>query len=129
MEAKDLIIDSYVYFNCLDGNKLIVKVTGYKDGIVYGISKNSSHSVNINKVEPILLTPKIMEKMGFNYIPEDGTYGIFRIELSYGYYLYIYYDEDNSKFVLLLDEEWEIKYLHQLQYLIRILGYEKEPTF
>jgi hypothetical protein len=65
MEIKDLIIDSYVYFNCFDNSKIIVKVTGYKDGIVYGISEQGSHWASLDKTEPIPFTPEILEKNEF----------------------------------------------------------------
>ena len=65
MKANELTDGIYVYFNCFDGSKIIVKVTGFKDGVVYGVSKTSSHWCTIEKVEPIPLTPEILEKNGF----------------------------------------------------------------
>lgn len=47
------MIGAFAYFNCFDGSKIVVRVTGFKDGIVYGDSKKGSHWCNIEKVEPI----------------------------------------------------------------------------
>lgn len=65
MKANELTDGIYVYFNCFDGSKIIVKVTGFKDGVVYGVSKTGSHWCTIEKVEPIPITPEILEKNGF----------------------------------------------------------------
>jgi|GEM_PF-3875313 hypothetical protein len=57
MKENELMTGAFVYFNCFDGSKIVVRVTGFKDGIVYGDSKNGSHWCNIDKVEPIQLDP------------------------------------------------------------------------
>ena len=83
MEAKELMTGIFVYFCCFDGNKIIVRVTGFKDGIVYGDSKNSSHWCRIEKVEPIPITPEILEKNEF--VANKHVYP------------YPYYEYDNNK--------------------------------
>lgn len=65
MKANELMTGFLVYFCCFDGSKIAVRVTGFKNGIVYGDSKKGSHWCNIEKVEPILLTPEILARMGF----------------------------------------------------------------
>ena len=65
MKVNELIVHCFVYFNCFDGSKIIVHVTGFKDGIAYGDSETGSHWCNIEKVEPIPITPEILEKNGF----------------------------------------------------------------
>ena len=80
MEAKDLMIGVFVYFNCFDGTCVTVKVTGFKDNIVYGVSENGSHWCSIEKVKPIPITPEILEKNGF--ITNKHVY-------PYPYYEYI----------------------------------------
>ena len=57
MKENELMTGAFVYFNCFDGSKIVVRVTGFKDGIVYGDSKKGSHWCNIEKVEPIPLDP------------------------------------------------------------------------
>lgn len=87
MKANELMTGAFVYFNCFDGNKIIVRVTGFNDGIVYGDSETGSHWCNIGKVEPIPTTPKILEKNGF--VANKHVY-------PYPYYEYIV-EEDEVK--------------------------------
>lgn len=71
MKANGLFMGMKVVFNCFDGTIIIVSVTEYKDGIVYGISENgSSHWANISDVETIPLTPKILQKNEFELKPD-----------------------------------------------------------
>lgn len=42
-ELIDNFFNNFAYFNCFDGSKIIVRVTGFSDGIVYGDSENGSH--------------------------------------------------------------------------------------
>ena len=70
MKANELMVGAFVYFNCFDGSKIIVRVTGFKDGIVYGNSENGSHWCDIEKVDPIPLTPEILEKIGYQGVRE-----------------------------------------------------------
>ena len=77
MKANELMAGAFVYFNCFDGSKIVVRVTGFKDGIVYGDSRKGSHWCNIEKTEPIPLTPEILARMGFTIeeVPKyDDTY-------------------------------------------------------
>ena len=76
MKANELTDGIYVYFNCFDGSKIIVKVTGFKDNIVYGVSEYGTHWCPISKTEPIPLNTEILEKNGFEYKgKESGLYG------------------------------------------------------
>lgn len=65
MKANELMAGVFVYFCCFDGSKIVVRVTDFKDGIVYGNSETGSHWCNIEKVEPIHTTAEILEKNGF----------------------------------------------------------------
>lgn len=78
MKPTDLSIADCVYFNCFDGSKIIVKITAINNnGLVYGVSKYGSHWCNIDKVEPIPVTPEMLTKNGFKltrkYILKIGT--------------------------------------------------------
>lgn len=110
-------IGTCVYFNCFDGNEIIVRVTGFKDGIVYGDSENGSHWCNIEKVKPIPLTAEILEKnlatepqiawcVGWNK-KDDIHVEIKREDLNAAFYGVIYF-------------------VHQLQHSLRLCGIEKE---
>ena len=64
MEANEFG-NFFVNFNCFDGSKVIVRVNGFKDGIVYGNSEKGWHWCTIKNVEPIPITQEILENNGF----------------------------------------------------------------
>lgn len=118
MKANELIGDIYVYFNCFDGSKITVKVTGFNDNIVYGVSEYGTHWCQISKIEPIPLTPEILEKNGF-VVESRENHG------------------NNLQYCILTDGLWiDISgdnffegtqdYVHQLQHTLRLCGIEKE---
>jgi len=118
MKVNELMIEVLVYFNCFDGSKIIVRVTGFKDRIVYGDSEKGSHWCNIGKVEPIPLTPEILEKNGFS---EDYRYEDLSYAQSCGDVIGIHINGKNG----LMDEMY-FKYVHELQHAMRLCGVEKE---
>lgn len=136
MKANELITGLFVYFCCFDGSKISVRVTGFKDGIVYGDSKTDSHWCNIEDVEPILLTPEILEKNGFiankhvypypyyEYINEEN-----KLKVGFAFPQgnrtsykepWIYIDSKNVFVVL------PCVFVHQLQQILRFCRIEKE---
>lgn len=66
---EDLMYGIFVYFNCVGGAKIIVKVTGFENNIVSGISEEGSHWCNIKDVEPTPLNEETLEKIGFSKKP------------------------------------------------------------
>lgn len=132
MEAKDLMIGIFAYFNCFDGTRITVKVTGFNDNFVYGVSENGSHWCTIEKVEPIPLTPDILEKNGWVYNNEDEKFfpqtwvgGGLMLQGAddCGYRIVVtsdYDDEDtnNTPFIIL--------YVHELQQALRLRRIKKE---
>jgi hypothetical protein len=116
---------------CFDGTRIIVKVTGFKDNIVYGVSENGSHWCNIEKVMPVPLTPNILEKNGFEDIGDD-TYQL--EEKPYWFWVDFYkhqygcefdtstyeYEDSESRMKL-----YGIPYVHELQHAMRLCGIEK----
>lgn len=137
MEVKDLIIGSYIYFNCFDGNKITVQITGYHDGIVYGISKQGSHWANLDKTEPITLTPEILKKNEFVankhvYPYPYYEYEVKEIKVKVGFAFpqgnktsykepWVYID---SEYIFV--EHLPCMFVHQLQYALRLCGIEKK---
>jgi len=118
MKANEFIDGIYVYFNCFDGSKITVKVTGFKDDIVYGVSKHGTHWCQISKIEPIPLTPDILEKNGF-VVESRHCLG------------------NPLQYCVLVDGLWiditgenyfegKLEYAHQLQHALRLCGIEKE---
>jgi hypothetical protein len=135
MKANEIILGTYVYFNCFDGSKIVVRVTGFNDGIVYGDSKNGSHWCNIKNVEPIPLTPEILEKNEFKpYIPEnhlETVYACQDVSKAVANELYALWSYQDGSFYLLLRVggkdmvRMDVHYIHQIQHALRLCGIEK----
>lgn len=145
MKANELMIEAFVYFNCFDGSKIVVHVTGLKDGIVYGNSKEGSHWCNIEKVEPIPLTPEVLARIGFTIekVPEyDDTYtedeytatikcvDSMNCEVKIKYKTYwkelraFKYDPHNRLgFTNIITH---VEYVHELQYIFKVLKVYKD---
>ena len=145
MTANELMIGAFVYFNCFDGSKIVVRVTGFKDGIVYGESKKGSHWCNIEKVEPIPLTPDVLARMGFTIeeVPKyDDTYtedeytatikcvNIRKCEVEIEYNTYwkklraFNYDPHNR--LGFTNIETQVEYVNELQHALRLSEFDKE---
>lgn len=137
MKANELMIGAFVYFNCFDGSQIIVRVTGFKDGLVYGNSENGSHWCTIEKVEPISITSEILEKNAFvantnvypypyyEYINEEE-----KVKVGFAFPQgnrtsykdpWIYIDSEN-----IFIEHLPCSFIHQLQQILRFCGIEKE---
>lgn len=135
MKEKELLYGIYVYFNCFDGSKIIAKVTGFNDGIVYGVSEYGTHWCQISKIEPIPLTPEIIEKNGFRKsISPPGIHAkCYEIENKDEKYCLTIANYNKYKRLLLdIDSEdsecFNIKcdYVHQLQHALKLCGIVKE---
>lgn len=142
MKANELMIGVFVYFNCFDGSKVVVRVTGFNDGIVYGDSKNGSHWCNINKVEPIPLTQEILEKNGFkkdaftnlslDYYYGDDEYSIcVNLNSTCDKSKSVWVEKRSSRFRVSIEEsrhslDKKPLYVHELQHALRLCGIEKD---
>lgn len=137
MNANELLYGIYVYFICFDCSKIIVKVTGFNDGIVYGVSEHGTHWCNISKVEPIPITPEVLEKIGF--VANNHVY-------PYPYYEYVNREDDvkvgfafpqgnrtsyKEPFIYIdsvngFAEHIPCMFVHQLQNALRLCKIDKE---
>ena len=145
MKTNELMTGVFVYFNCFDGSKIVVRVTGFKDGIVYGDSKKGSHWCNIEKVEPILLTPEILARMGFTIeeVPKyDDTYtedeytatikcvDIRKCNVEIEYKTYrneiTVFSHDYHNILQYRSIETQVEYVHELQHILRVTKVDKE---
>ena len=145
MKANELMIGAFMYFNYFDGSKIVVRVTGFKDGIVYGESKKSSHWCNIEKVEPIPLTPEVLARMGctIEKVPKyDDTYTEdeytatikcvdnkkCEVKIEYNTYwknlMAFNYDPHNR--LGFISIETQVEYVHELQYIFTMLKVYKD---
>jgi len=145
MTANELMIGAFAYFNCFDGSKIVVRVTGFKDGIVYGDSKKGSHWCNIEKVEPIPLTPEVLARMGFTieevpkyddtYTEDEYTATIkcvdsrkCEVEIEYKTYwkelsAFNYDPHNRLGFTNIITH---VEYVHELQYILKVLKVYKD---
>ena len=125
MKVKFLQIGDYVNYR-----GQIIKVTSLYDkggSNEVGWSDKESVWVNADNVEPIPLTPEILEKNGFVLKEEEkGMYGVV---------VATYYTRDDVPFEVFCDGEpfaiWfkdpvNIKDVHQLQHAMRLCGINKE---
>ena len=116
MKANELMIGDWV----LDGNHIAQVVLLTCDGII-GTTFNESS--NIEVVEPILLTPEILEKNGFKLDKEDGWWWLTpKIGITFWEEGDIELEFENKHSSV----DIHIKYLHQLQHALRLCGIEKE---
>ena len=86
-----------------------------------------------DEIEPIPLTPEILEKNGFTEI--KGTNTTFKIDI-YGYLIKVTFPKENEETnkrnpFLVIDSRpsyysSECLYVHELQHVLRLLGIEKE---
>lgn len=134
MKATDLMVDIFVYFNCFDGTRIAVRVTGFNGNVVYGASENGSHWCTIEKVEPIPLTTEILEKNGFiKSTPPSGIHArCYELNNKKDRYNLTIADYNKYKRLLLdVDSEdsecFNIKcdYVHELQHALHLCGIEK----
>ena len=137
MKANELMAGVFVYFCCFDGSKIVVRVTDFKDGIVYGDSETGSHWCNIEKVEPIHTTAEILEKNGFVANKHVYPYPYYEYEvkedkLKIGFAFpqgnmtsykepWIYIDSE-----CVFAEHLPCIFVHQLQYALRLCRVKKE---
>ena len=123
MKANELMIGDWVEVPFLEGKPKIVKVEEILsdeinpewDGMEnYG-------GIKIKYVNPIPLTPEILENNGFVYESKDQLFkDIYpRISMLYAQYRLV----ENG--YINYGEMPEIKYVHQLQHALRLCGIEK----
>lgn len=136
-ELIDNFYNNFAYFNGFDESKIIVRVTGFNDGIAYGNSENGSHWCNIEKVEPIPISQEIIEKNDF--IPNNHLFPYLyyeyenkdeNLKIGFGFPQgdktaykdpFIYIDSEN-----VFIEHLPCKYVHELQQILKLCQIEKE---
>ena len=127
MKAEELMIDDWVYNHESDQYQR-VWLLDYDNVILI----NGDYSYDYDDIEPIPLTPEILEKNGWTYNNEDEKFspqtwvggGLMLQDADDGGYRIVvtsdYDNEDtnNTPFVIL--------YVHELQHALRLCGIEKE---
>ena len=128
MKVEELMIGDWIF----DGDN-VAQITGITcDGI---IETTVTETSNIEVIEPIPLTPEILEKNGFENIRDNEVFLLKK--LSVNVYLGIYLDKDSINIYLQNNdtESWPgyeyydlfiIKYVHELQHALRLYNIDKE---
>ena len=141
MKATELMIGDWVdFYHFYEPEKKIVtrhRVTDIYgsclDGLV-GIS-NHQNPVHADHIEPVKITPEILEKNGFEVQDQGGGrrdvwigFGVDcegDIEVEFKYNVPVYLKIDGG-FKGEYYTSANIKYIHQLQHALRLCGIEKE---
>ena len=124
MNANELMIGDWVHYRGTNIRVTSLYDKGGSNEIGWG--DKESTWVNGRTVEPIPLTSEILERNGFRYhAPERGMYGV----TSASYYdcegsPHIFCDGD--PFAVWFESGVDIRYVHQLQHVLRLCGVEKE---
>ena len=124
MKANELMIGDWVWYNNQPHQIRQLGIFGEnRDGDDYpAVCVGKPNGVGLilerNEIEPILLTPEILEKNGFskNYHEDDLSYA-----QSCGDVIGIHIYGTNG-----LMEEMYFEYVHELQHALRLCGIEKE---
>lgn len=131
MKAKELMLGDWVYNTY---HKKNIKITPY-DFFTHGHLNGHQYIMGLGTpclgrdLEPIPLTPEILEKNGFKYNDEEvyddciWSDGNIMLRLEYGFRIVVTNDFDDEStnrtpFVL--------RYVHQLQHALRLCGIDKE---
>lgn len=137
MKATELMIEDWVLY---DGEPYQIRQLGIyevnRDGEDYpavcvGKPKGIGLIIERNEIEPIPLTPEILEKNGFvkqDYdgwlIHEDNGRGLIEYRTDYfdGFLIINYIKKPFSKISV------KLKHVHELQHALRLCGINKEIT-
>jgi len=126
MKAKELMIDDWVYNNKSNQYQRVWKLD-YDNVILDGY-----YSYSYNDIEPIPLTPKILEKNGWTYNDEDEKFApqtwvggglMLQSTNDCGYCIVVTYDWDDE---YTNSTPFNILYVHELQHALRLCGIKKE---
>lgn len=133
MKANELMIGDWVYrmdFKIPVPSKIIgMEVINY-DKMEYVVDVFNKNGYNVqlylNEVQPIPLTPEILEKNGF-----EEYDGLYRLDIAEGVFVNADF-KSKEPFVSIHNTCYRAipicKYVHQLQHALRLCGIEKEIT-
>lgn len=129
MEANELMIGDWVMVNAVDHpNPMQVDGMYKKNGAYYAVL-SSDLSADVDVLSPIPLTKEILEKNTkvepIENSPVDYTDYVFDEDSSIVYekgepFMFFYEGGKRNHIYM------EVKYVHELQHLLRLVGYKKE---
>ena len=137
MKATDVMVGNWVcLLSIMSDDKYPVQVLEIQDDCIKYYIGGKKMMVRFKYIEPIPLTPEILEKNGFkSYIPEghlETVYACQDISKAVADELYALWPYQDGSFYLLLRVDgkdmvrMDVHYIHQLQHALRLCGIEKE---
>lgn len=129
MKASELMIGDWVLtLESTHKEKVYAQIWAIEEGQTSILVKkdNCNWFVDIEWIEPIPLTPEILEKNGFSKSRLMGEQRHFTYYLAPSVSLLAIYDADFS--LKIGDCARYIKYVHKLQHALSLCGIEKEIT-
>ena len=123
MKANELMIGDWVYLpSIMSDDKYPVQVLEIQDDCIKYYVGGKKMMVNFKYIEPIPLTPEILEKNDFVQNTKDSIFEHIGCSIIYGKY----YRRTEGNALDTGDCLYPIKYVHQLQHALRLCGIEKE---
>ena len=136
MKANELMPGDWIRVSRLNKNGKVYRID-YANGKGNGFVAAIGGDFHEDDIEPILLTPEILEKNGYerslmwhNY---ERTYGEYIVNVQLGYANKIDYVKirEGGKDDIVPSEKTllylpHISYIHELQHALRLVGIEKE---
>lgn len=122
MERNSLMIGDWVRLTLTKKPTTVTAINGNS------IGTKAVHPLRYDEIEPIPLTEEILEASGFKY--HGGEIGMWGATVSPYYECtgspQIFCDGD--PFAVWFEHECNIRYVHELQHVLRLCGIEKELT-
>lgn len=104
----------------------VASITKKKIGYHLRPDEPRMHYVRLCEVNPIPITPEILEKNGFEL--HEGETGLYGVTTAPYYALdgapYIFCD--GNPYAAWFEDQVDIKYVHQLQHILRLCGIKNE---
>lgn len=120
MEAKELMIGDWVRLKLSQHDTKVTNIGGS-----YVFTK-AVRPIRYDEIEPVPLTPEILEKNGFKKYDE-----LYRLDITEGTFVNVDF-KSKEPFVSVHNTCYRAtpicRYLHQLQHALRLCGIEKEIT-
>ena len=110
MKANELMIGDWVYNKNIDKPMQV-----YPTMFSQMFRQRLDATTEDYNIFPVLLTPEILEKNGFDYFDGSWWYKVFRIVLG-----------SSKGTSLVCGTQVKFYYVHQLQHAFRLCGIEKE---
>lgn len=117
MTTKELQLDDYVIVHD-DGENVVVRVTAMNRDTLSVFDAHGPFTVPISIVKPLVLTEEILKK-NFPEYEEGYEIGWWSEEDGEGFYI----EFEDSKYVFNLHN---IKYVHQVQQIMRLCEFHRE---